>query len=213
MRSTLLLSCLFLSLFVVDSFAQWDHNSLQSLGVMARETGLEQLDAILHEQDRFFQEQLDTNLDVYLYNDEDRPSLIVAPSNHYTAKVAIGNRLMVRYVAVLPEKDWRPAITLLLGHAAGQALINKRGHYYSKKDKQLLADFLAGYYFGRAQHLSYSELVYFCNRFFHLANVGFWDPKRQGTPTERYQVFLLGMEQKEKTPGEAYQAGRQHLGE
>ncbi|RYY38219.1 MAG: hypothetical protein EOO08_15475 [Chitinophagaceae bacterium] len=190
--------------------AQCFVSSFSSLGQLFKTTGNYALDQKFNASQADLQVLFGVNVDLYMYNDGNAPNAYAMGSSspRYHGVVAFGTSLLASHLWNMDKGEY--AVAGVLAHEFAHVLQIKKGCTLSNPGRELQADYLAGYYFGRRQYLAVG-LYAFANELYALGNYDFWSPSFHGTPDQRVQAMLAGYRKRGLSVNEAYAAGIRYV--
>jgi hypothetical protein len=186
--------------------AQCFISNFGSLGQLSKTTGVTALDNSFNNSKIDLESLFNVKVDIYVYYDGSSPNAFAKPSTNpaFNGLVAFGTNMLQNTLWIMNEGGY--AVAGILAHEFGHVLQLKKNCSLSGMKKELHADFLAGYYFGRRSYLT-SGLQNFANDLFSIGDYDFWSPQHHGTPEERVSAMLAGFNSSNLTLSAAYQKG------
>ena len=121
----------------------------------------------------------------------------------YMGYTLLNNELMKRKNGVFAVKG-------IMAHEFGHILQTKLKCELQGSQRELHADFLAGYYVAvRGEFKTEADLTAFAESLYEKGDSELWDESHHGTPEQRLKVMLAGFASAEKvsSPQEAYKLG------
>lgn len=186
-------------------------NGMGSLGQLYKTTGNAQLDHKFNftkgELERLFGLR---SVDLYIYQDGASPNAFATHCQkaYCDGMVAFGYNMLVSRLWEMNKGEY--AVAGIMAHEFAHVLQLKKGCTLRGKHRELHADFLAGYYFGKNTGLG-AGLRNFANDLFSLGDYAFWSEQHHGTPEERVNAMLAGYNKRFVSSYSAYQEGIRYL--
>ncbi|MGC4023063.1 MAG: hypothetical protein QM734_14525 [Cyclobacteriaceae bacterium] len=118
----------------------------------------------------------------------------------FDGKIAMGINLLRNKLRDFNEH----AIAGVLAHEYAHVLQIKKRGTLNGKERELQADFMAGYYFGDGDILE-NGAEKFAADLYSMGDYNFWDPQHHGTPEERVAMFKAGLRSSTLTLDQAFQ--------
>jgi hypothetical protein len=139
---------------------------------------------------------LNVNPQFYFYNDQESPNAFATPeafdSNFPNGTVIFGARLITLEAQQTGFANY--TVAAIMAHEFAHILQFKLGEDLPTKQKELEADYMAGWYIanvsGTALDVASSEAL---RTFYSKGDYGFNDPNHHGTPQERMRAVQAGL--------------------
>jgi len=96
------------------------------------------------------------------------------------------------------------AVRGILAHELGHVLQYKLKPNLTNPQKELQADFLAGYYLGRMSYYTPESITPFANSLYSKGDYDYWNPGHHGTPEQRKGIMIAGYNSKRMTLMQAW---------
>ncbi|RYY85837.1 MAG: hypothetical protein EOO15_16015 [Chitinophagaceae bacterium] len=204
------LTCLLLLLIGAAGRSQCFVSSFSSLGQLSKSTGNYVLDQKFNASQVDLQNVFNVRVDLYVYNDGAAPNAYAMRSSsaYYHGLVAFGTSLLASHLWNMQKGEY--AVAGVLAHEFAHVLQIRKGCALSNPERELQADFLAGYYFGRRHYLA-AGLHAFAKELYSIGNYDFWSPDFHGTPDQRVQAMLAGYRKSALPIDAAYNAGLDYV--
>ncbi|MFT4553877.1 MAG: hypothetical protein ACI9S8_002520 [Chlamydiales bacterium] len=143
-----------------------------------------------------------------IMNDFSIPNAIASPLD-----TAIGRRGTVYFgLSLLLDELWSMtkgeiAVAGILAHEFAHILQFKKGWVSGAVNRELHADYLAGWYLGQRSYHGPLDITGFANSLFQRGDYNFGDPQHHGTPAARRTAMVAGFNQRAKSLNQAYNGG------
>lgn len=130
-------------------------------------------------------------------------------SSTYDASIIFG-------VSLLNKELWNSehgenALIGILAHEMGHALQCKEGYSAEGKERELQADFLAGYYMGRKKNFYTVDIKKFATALYTMGDKEFWSADPHGSPTERVNAMYEGYKYAYLSIDKAFKKGCEYV--
>ena len=188
--------CIFLFFFLLPTtrFHSQCFMSIISNGMyLENTTGNRKLDEILFKQKENLEAFFGVDIQLFFGTEISKSGNAffspVCPSLYCDGKIVLGKYLMLELSRL------SNSYSRLLGvfaHEFGHAMQHKYGWSGNSKWRELHADYLAGFYLGKINSISQSDVVSSYREFSKRGDFNFYHPEHHGTPEERGCAFLEG---------------------
>ncbi|MBX7154292.1 MAG: hypothetical protein U0Y96_02445 [Candidatus Kapaibacterium sp.] len=192
------------------SYAQCFISGTGSMGQLYKTTGNYVMDCKFNYSKTELEQTFGVLVDLYVYNDSYSPNALASyPMQYnYDGTVAFGYTLLTGTLWNANKGEY--AVAGVMAHEFAHILQIKKHCTLTQTQKELQADYLAGYYFGTKSYLSYG-LRNFATSLYELGDYNFWDPNHHGTPTERVNAMMAGYKMAGKSIDVAYREGVKYV--
>lgn len=158
------------------------------------------------------EELFGVTVNMHIINDGYSPNAYATPSysSDFDGDVYFGYNLLARTLWTMSEGEY--AVAGALAHECGHVLQFKNDCSLPRtgKERELDADFLAGYFMGNNFTLQYG-IRNLATILFQEGDYEFNSPQHHGTPSERIQAMVAGYNNASLTMEEAYRQGIRYV--
>jgi hypothetical protein len=177
-----------------------------------KSTGNAALDKVLNTEKANLENVFKVKVDLKILDDSQSPNAYATSESSnpfffdgtvYIGYTLLNNELMKRKNGVFAVKG-------IMAHEFGHILQTKLKCELQGSQRELHADFLAGYYVAmRGEFKTEADLTAFAESLYEKGDSELWDESHHGTSEQRLKVMLAGFESSEqiKSPQEAYILG------
>ncbi len=159
---------------------------------VAKTTNNVLLDNILNTEYSMLTKVFQVNLDFYILDDSEGSNAYFTSrcsGDKCDGSILLGTNLMSEEIS---KSSGPESIKAIMAHEFGHALQNLMGWGGIGKQKELHADFLAGYYIGLKSYIIRQNVDMFTKQFFSIGDNDFFSIYHHGTSKERACSFLEG---------------------
>lgn len=181
-----------------------------SLGTLYNSTGNAVLDTKFRASKADLESVFGVSTQLFIYDDSSSPNAFAMENDgSYDGLVAFGQNLLV---ARLWNRDkGEAAVAGILAHEFGHVLQMKKGFSGGNSpQKELQADFLAGYYLGHRNYAQ-SSIQAVGADLYSIGDYDFGSSTHHGTPAERVNAMLAGYSHRYNSVDDAYDAGLNYI--
>lgn len=202
--------CLLLLSITFLASSQCFINSVGSLGQLSKTTNNPIIDQKLTYTWQDLNYVFGVYVDAYVYDDSESPNAFATtPINPgFDGMIAFGINLLTQQLSNWSQGEY--AVAGVMAHEWAHVAQLKNGCNLATMQKELHADFLAGYFFGKRQFLA-DGLNNFATTLYNMGDRNFWDPNHHGTPEQRVQAMKAGYQAARMGMGYAYQNGIRYV--
>jgi hypothetical protein len=194
---------LFLSM-LLELKSQCFINSEISIGPALNSTGSEKLDGILLSEAKALKNYFKIEVELAAYDDKNSPNAFASPicrNLGCDGSVRIGKTLLLDEIV---SASGYISVQGIMAHEYAHIVQFQQKSNLKGKYAELQADFLAGWYLGKAKYLTPQELTPFAESLYKKGDYFFWDVQHHGTPKERASMMVAGFENESLSLGDAY---------
>ncbi len=215
MKTFLFYTTLFTLIIAKNTFGQCFLTRISGNMIWDQTSGNIDLDNILSSQKKDLESFFGLNINLYYGTELDQQGNAFFTPNCYSfncnGEIVLGKYLM----SELSTKSFSYArLVAVFAHEFAHGMQHKYGWSGNSKWRELHADYLAGYYLGRSNSLTESQVISIFNEFYSRGDYGFNDPSHHGTPDERSCAFLEGFKfayTGSTTVYDAYNSGKRYI--
>lgn len=171
-------------------------------GTLYKTTGNVVLDNKFNVEKYNIEKVFNVNVNLFIFDDSNSPNAIANCSQEfgYDGTVRFGKNLLIQ--ELYSSSKGEIAVAGILAHEIAHILQCKYSSPYKRREFELQADFLAGYYMGLKKY-TYGNSIR--NFMISLFEKGDWsDPSHHGTPVERVNALMSGYNKSYLTAFDAY---------
>ena len=202
MKRTVTFCLLILSLYVYSPLhAQCVRGNL-NVGqlLLFKTTGDPQLDQRFNEEGYMLYRVFNVSPNLLIFDDRGSSNAFALPVGP-TGTVCFG-------IGLIRDELWRRgehALAGIMAHEFAHILQFQHGCPLGGRDRELHADFLAGYYLSRKGYFTRTNIFAFAQSLFEKGD--YWDPSHHGTPDERVAAMMEGFKYGGQALPSAYSSG------
>lgn len=181
-----------------------------------KSTGNTALDKVLNTEKANLENVFKVKVDLKILDDSKSPNAYATNESSnpffFDGTVFMGYTLLNN--ELMKRKNGVFAVKGIMAHEFGHILQTKLKCELQGSQRELHADFLAGYYVAvRGEFKTEADLTAFAESLYEKGDSELWDESHHGTPEQRLKVMLAGFASAEKvnSPQEAYKLGIQLL--
>jgi hypothetical protein len=179
-------------------------------------TGVKSIDNYLSKEGTYLEEIFAVKVKLQIFDDSNEPNAYATSESinplSFDGTVYFGLQLLADE---LKEANGYASVNGILAHEYGHILQEKLDCKLEGAQRELHADFMAGFYMGKRGIYTADEIKQFSVSLFKKGDKHVWDASHHGTPKKRLLTLLTGYFYASKTdsPSEAYYAGIKILSE
>ncbi|CAL2078754.1 hypothetical protein [Tenacibaculum sp. 190524A02b] len=171
---------------------------------LSKTTGNTTLDAQFNQEKGLIENVFKVSVDLWIMDDGNSPNALANCQSRnprvYDGTVRFGKNLMVNELYTMTKGGY--AVAGILAHEFAHILQCKKNSAFRARDRELQADFLAGFYIGRKSYLYNTNIKNFANSLFDAGD--WYDPSHHGTPVERVNSMVAGFKSRNESVETAY---------
>jgi hypothetical protein len=212
-RRRLLVAVSLLALTPLPLHAQCLQGSGAVSGPFFKTTGNPSLDLRFNQEAAMIASVFGVAPNLLLFNDSGSPNAFASPNNTYpgyTGTVFIG-------VTLLRDELWSMntgeyAVAGILAHEFSHILQFAKASSLSGAQRELHADYMAGYYLGKKSYFLPTRIANFATSLYNKGDYAFWSPAHHGTPEERVKAMVAGFKNRGALLDDAFSDGEDFVG-
>ena len=175
--------------FFIKTYAQCSSANPVTSFTIFNTTGVPSLDNLIISENYLLKSIYNLNLKSYFFDDRISPNAMFIPDNNYSqGSIVFGIKLMVDQI----NSKGAESVKAILAHEWAHAYQNYWGWEGIGYQKELHADYMAGYYMGLKNVIIKQNVETFLTTFYELGDYDFYSVSHHGTPKERGCAFLEG---------------------
>jgi hypothetical protein len=136
-----------------------------------------------------------------IFNDGQSPNALSSPQG----VIFIGRSLLVEELWAMNKGG--AAVAGIIAHEMAHQMKYMNGSELPTREKELQADFMAGFYLGRKSYVTNAGLENFAESLFEKGDYDFTSPTHHGTPEERVAAMSAGFRDRNVTTSQAFTDG------
>lgn len=171
-------------------------------GAVFATTGNAALDAKFVAERNLIGSQLGLMPAMYVFDDGASPNAFAVPAQ---GAVYFGRTLLTTELWNLAKGE--VAVAGIMAHEFTHLYEAKRGTALTGTQRELLADFMAGWYLGRKSYLMPVNVAAFARSLYEKGDYAFWSAQHHGTPAERVNAMVRGFHDAVRSLPQAYSDG------
>ena len=208
MKHILALWLLLVSLYVCPPLdAQCVRGNI-NVGHIFKSTGDPQLDGRFNEEAYMIYRVFNVRPNLLVFDDRGSPNAFALPAGP-AGTVLFG-------IGLIKDELWHMskgghALAGVMAHEFAHILQFQAGCQLEGRNRELHADFLAGYYFARKAYFTQTNIAAFARSLFEKGDYNFWSESHHGTPDERVAAMIGGFSYGGQALPLVYSAGIMYL--
>ena len=178
--------------FFIKSSAQCASSNPVTSSTILTTTGVADIDNIITSENFLLKSLYNLNLDSYFYDDRQSPNAkytSACNNNYCQGSIIFGIKLMLDQMV---SEEGVESVKAILAHEWAHAYQHYWGWEGLGYQKELHADYMAGYYMGVKNVIIKQNVKAFTATFYKQGDYDFYSVSHHGTPEERSCAFLEG---------------------
>lgn len=185
-------------------YSQCLSGTISSYTSLFKTTGNQILDSKFNSEKSLIEGVFNISVDLWLMNDGNNPNALANCESRdpysFNGTVRFGVTLLRDELYTMSKGEY--AVAGILAHEFAHVLQCVMNCPLQARNRELQADFLAGYYLGRKSYFYSSNIRSFAISLFDKGD--WYDPSHHGTPTERVNSMVDGFNSRNLTLKDAY---------
>ncbi len=179
-------------------------NKKISIGKPLNTTSVTKLDNFLITESVKLKEIFKIEVILYAYEDMDKPNAYASPiceGLNCDGSVQIGKTLLLKEIV---NSNGYISVTGIMAHEYAHIVQFQQKSLLEGKFSELQADYLAGWYLGKAKNIDDKDLQTFAKSLYEKGDFDFYSIQHHGTPKERAEAMISGFQNSSLSLSEAY---------